>query len=617
MMGRLHYLTISLALVSILSLIVVPPLMKSSQSAFAQSTGAKKPNFLVIMGDDFGYSDIGSFGSEVSTPNLDALAKEGKVLTDYHTAPTCSPARVALMTGVDWHIGGIGTMYELIAQNQVGKPGYETYINDRVVTVAELLRDAGYNTLQSGKWHLSGHGHQPGTTPWDRGFTNALTLLEDGSNHFNNLPYVPGWSVTFTENATDAPRPENGTFDSTMYTNQLLDFFKKTESEKKPFFAYLAFQVAHSPFMSPPELVDKYDKIYSVGWDKIREQRFEKQKELGFWPANMTDPGRVPPNQVWDSLTSDQKAYAARVLAVHAGGIEQMDKDIGRVIQYLKDTGQYDNTFIMFTSDNGSSEPFEISDFQYASGVNLTNANQFVAAINNSLPNLGSPTSDFNYGAWGTYVAVAPLSGFKTSLYEGGTRPPAIIKPPQSISSSCSGNASSNLIKSFTYVTDIVPTILELANVSHPSTYNGTAVHAIMGKSLKPLLDGTTDVVHPADEAIGGEMFNNTSLRMGDWKANSYGSPPQWKLFNLKTDLGENTDLASQHPDILKKLVDAYNKYAQDVGVVIPRGAAFEQTAKNNFPPVDEQNVQTINLAKMFAPGYPLNATTNQTAVIN
>ena len=361
---------------------------------------------------------------------LDALAKEGKIFTDYHTAPTCSPARVALMTGVDWHIGGIGTMYELIAPNQVGKPGYETYINDKVVTVAELLRDAGYNTLQSGKWHLSGHGHQPGTTPWDRGFTNALTLLEDGSNHFNNLPYVPGWSVTFTENATDAPRPENGTFDSTMYTNQLLDFFKKTESEKKPFFAYLAFQVAHSPFMSPPELVDKYDKIYSVGWDKIREQRFDKQKELGLWPSNMTDPGRLPPNVVWDSLTNDQKDYAARVMAVHAGGIEQMDKDIGRVIQYLKDTGQYDNTLIVFTSDNGSSEPVEITDFQYGSGFNASLAPQFVAGVNNSLANLGSPTSDFNYGAWGTYMAVAPLSGFKTSMYEGGIRPPLVIKAP-------------------------------------------------------------------------------------------------------------------------------------------------------------------------------------------
>jgi arylsulfatase A-like enzyme len=577
-----------------------------------------KPNFLVIVGDDFGYSDIGAFGSEISTPNLDAIAKDGKVLTNYHTAPTCSSARVALLTGVDWHVGGIGTMYELIADNQVGQPGYETYINDRVVTVAELLKDAGYNTMMSGKWHLSGHGFQPGTSPYERGFSNVLTLLEDGSNHFNSAEYVPGWSVTFMANATKVPRPQNGTFDTSMYTDQLLGFFKKTESEKKPFFAYLAFQVAHSPFMSPPELIDKYDKIYSVGWDKIRDQRFEKQQELGFWPSNMTDPGRLPPNQVWDSLTNDQKDYAARVLAVHAGGIEQMDKDIGRVIQYLKDTGQYDNTFILFTSDNGSSEPFEIALFRYASGVNLTHAKQFVAGINNTLPNLGNPTSDFNYGAWGTYVATSPLSGFKTSLYEGGVRPPAIIKEAESVSPPASINSSSNLVKSFVYVTDITPTILELAGVSHPSTYQGHDVHAVMGKTLNPLLNGTMEKIHPDDEAIAGEMFNNTSVRMGDWKATSYGYPPQWKLYNLATDLGENTDLASQHPDILEKLITAYNKYAQDVGVVIPRGEKFEQTAKNNFPPVTQEDVQTIELSNMFAPGYPLNTNaTNPQAIIN
>ena len=602
---------------TLMALLIAVTIGGSTLNVYAQNS-ENKPNFLVIVGDDFGYSDIGAFGSEISTPNLDAIAKDGKVLTNYHTAPTCSPARVALLTGVDWHVGGIGTMYELIADNQVGQPGYETYINDRVVTVAELLKDAGYNTMMSGKWHLSGHGYQPGTSPYERGFSNVLTLLEDGFNHFNSAEYVPGWSVTFMANATKVPRPQNGTFDTTMYTDQLLGFFKKTESEKKPFFAYLAFQVAHSPFMSPPELVDKYDKIYSAGWDKIRDQRFEKQKELGFWPSNMTDPGRLPPNQVWDSLTNDQKDYAARVLAVHAGGIEQMDKDIGRVIQYLKDTGQYDNTFILFTSDNGSSEPFEIALFRYASGVNLTHAKQFVAGINNTLPNLGNPTSDFNYGAWGTYVATSPFSGFKTSLYEGGVRPPAIIKEAESVSPPASTNSSSNLVKSFVYVTDITPTILELAGVSHPSTYQGHDVHAVMGKSLNPLLNGTMEKIHPDDEAIGGEMFNNTSVRMGDWKATSYGYPPQWKLYNLATDMGENTDLASQHPDILEKLITAYDKYAQDVGVVIPRGEKFEQTAKNNFPPVTQDDIQTIELANMFAPGYPLNATaTNPQAIIN
>jgi arylsulfatase len=600
-----------------MALLIAVTIGGSTLNVYAQNS-ENKPNFLVIVGDDFGYSDIGAFGSEISTPNLDAIAKDGKVLTNYHTAPTCSPARVALLTGVDWHVGGIGTMYELIADNQVGQPGYETYINDRVVTVAELLKDAGYNTMMSGKWHLSGHGYQPGTSPYERGFSNVLTLLEDGSNHFNSAEYVPGWSVTFMANATKVPRPQNGTFDTTMYTDQLLGFFKKTESEKKPFFAYLAFQVAHSPFMSPPELVDKYAKIYSAGWDKIRDQRFEKQKELGFWPSNMTDPGRLPPNQVWDSLTNDQKDYAARVLGVHAGGIEQMDKDIGRVIQYLKDTGQYDNTFILFTSDNGSSEPFEIALFRYASGVNLTHAKQFVAGINNTLPNLGNPTSDFNYGAWGTYVATSPFSGFKTSLYEGGVRPPAIIKEAESVSPPASTNSSSNFVKSFVYVTDITPTILELAGVSHPSTYQGHDVHAVMGKSLNPLLNGTMEKIHPDDEAIGGEMFNNTSVRMGDWKATSYGYPPQWKLYNLATDLGENTDLASQHPDILEKLITAYDNYAQDVGVVIPRGEKFEQTAKNNFPPITQDDIQTIELANMFAPGYPLNATaSNPQAIIN
>ena len=511
---------------------------------YAQAPAAdNRPNFLLIMGDDFGYSDIGTFGSEISTPNLDALAKDGKDLTNYRTAPTCSPARVAFLTGVDWHIGGIGTMYELIAPNQVGKSGYETYINDKVVTVAELLRDAGYNTMQSGKWHLSGHRYQPGTSPYDRGFSNALTLLEDGANHFTDQLYVPGWSVTFTANATVTPRPENGTFEAKMYTDQLLGFFKKIEPEKKPFFAYLAFQVAHSPFQAPPELIDKYDRIYSAGWDKIREQRFGRQKELGFWPSNMTDPGRLPPNQARESLTDDQKAYAARVLAVHAAMIEEMDKNIGRVIQYLKDTGKYDNTFISFTSDNGSSEPFEASDFRYGSSVDLTHANQFVARINNSLSNLGNPNCDFNYGAWGSYVAVTPFSGFKTSFYEGGTRPPLVIKPPQSSSSSSRATTTgNNLIKSFVYVTDITPTVLDLAEVSHPSTYKGHEVHPLMGKSLNPLLEGTVKVIHPREEAIAGEMFNNTSIRVGDWKATSYGFPPQWKLYNLATDLGENVE---------------------------------------------------------------------------
>jgi len=173
----------------LIGVMVTAPL--KSTLTFAQ-TPDNRPNFLVLVGDDFGYSDIGAFGSEISTPNLDALAKEGKIFTNYHTAATCSPARVSLLTGVDYHIAGIGTMFELIADNQKGKAGYETHINDKVVTVAELLRDAGYHTLLSGKWHLAGQSSHPGTAPFDRGFEKSFTLLGDGANHFNDREYVPG-----------------------------------------------------------------------------------------------------------------------------------------------------------------------------------------------------------------------------------------------------------------------------------------------------------------------------------------------------------------------------------------------------------------------------------------
>lgn len=274
------------------------------------------------MGDDFGYSDIGSFGSEIKTPNLDALAKDGKILTNYHTAPTCSQGRLSLLTGVDYHIGGLGTMYELIANNQKGKPGYETYINNKVVTVAELLRAAGYHTYLSGKWHLSGNGVTPGILPFNRGFEHSLTLVEDGANHFSSAEYVPGWKVTFTEDGKIVPRPGNNTlYDATMFTDKLLSYLNQTHSDGKPFFAYLASQVAHTPFQAPagPNIEKYYNMYRSMGWDKVREQRFEKQKELGIWPSNMTLPvPRLPPIQAWNTLSTNQQNYAAKVFAVHA-----------------------------------------------------------------------------------------------------------------------------------------------------------------------------------------------------------------------------------------------------------------------------------------------------------
>ena len=225
-----------------LSLPATPSFMTAAKSQFALAqpstpdAGGKRPNILLIMGDDFGFSDISPFGSEIPTPYLDSISKEGKILTNYHTGPVCSPARVAFLTGVDNHIGGIGTMYENIAPNQIGKPGYETYINDRVVTVQELLRDGGYHTMMSGKWHLSGHGLENGSSPYQRGFEDVFTLLAGGAQHFNGGPEQSGGPPLFMRNDKVVPRPDNGTYSNNLYTNIMLEQIKKYHGDGKPLF---------------------------------------------------------------------------------------------------------------------------------------------------------------------------------------------------------------------------------------------------------------------------------------------------------------------------------------------------------------------------------------------
>jgi arylsulfatase A-like enzyme len=578
LLNRSHFLSVLFILGLTLSLTAAPSLISAakSQFAFAQLTptdaGDKRPNILVMMGDDFGYSDIGSFGSEISTPNLDALANEGKILTNYHTNPVCSPARVSFLTGVDNHIGGIGTMYENIAPNQVGKPGYETYINNKVVTVQELLKDSGYHTMMSGKWHLSGHGLPNGSSPHDRGFEDVFTLLAGGAQHFDGGAEEAGGHPLFMRNDKIVPRPDNGTYSNDLYTNIMLEQIKKYHADGKPLFMYLSFQVAHSPFQAPEDVIKKYEDIYKVGYDKIREQRFEKQKESGIWNADMKLPQRIPPVEPWDSLTPDQKAYRAKVLEVRAAMIEDMDNNIGRVIKYLKDVGEYDNTLIMFTSDNGSSEPVEMKSLALGT-VTAAEAEAFVNTFNNTVSNIGNANSLVNYGAWGSMPSVSPFSYYKTSQGEGGIRAPFVIKLPDN------GNqTNTEIVNAFVHVNDMTPTFLEFAGVQPPSsTYKGHTVHAIMGKSIKSLLDGKVQVVHSEDEPIAQEMFNNTAVFMGDWKAVKNEPPTsdgKWHLFNITADIGENTDLASQHPEILAKLMTDYDKFAKDVGVIVPSGQA-------------------------------------------
>ena len=301
----------------------------------------------------------------------------------------------------------------------------------------------------------------------------------------------------------------------------------------------------------------------------------------------------LPPIQPWNTLSPIQKDFAAKILAVHAAIIENMDKNIGKLIQYLKNTGQYDNTIIVFTSDNGTSEPFEMSQFKYASGVDLADAKQFISTKNNALSNLGNQNSDFNYGPWGPYVTATPFSGFKTSFYEGGIAVPFIVKPAKWMMSSL---PSSSFVRGYAFVNDVAPTIYQIANVTYLASYHGHALHPLMGRSLVPLIEGKVDNVYAPNEPQGAELFNQTAVRMGDWEAihdtgntslNLYPNGTDvWRLYNLGSDPGEQKNVAAQHPDILKKMVAAYPVYAKNVGVVIPRGAAYANAATHVFPPI-------------------------------
>jgi arylsulfatase A-like enzyme len=569
----------------VLSMAFIPSMPSSMKEAFGQAstagTTSSPPNILFIMGDDLGFSDIGSFGSEIATPNLDAIAAEGKILTNYHTNPVCSPARVSALTGVDNHIGGIGTMYENMAPNQVGKPGYETYINDKVVTIAELLRDAGYHTLMSGKWHLSGEGDQNGTSPNERGFENVFTVLGSGAQHYSGGVYYAGGHPLFMANDTIVERPDNGTYSNKLYTDIMLDQIKNSQGDGKPLFMYLSYQVAHSPFQAPQKTIKKYDGMYDVGYDVMREQRFDKQKELGIWPANMTLSERNPSTPAWENLTADDKAYKAKTLAVHAAMIEDMDQNIGRVIQHLKDTGKYDNTLVLFTSDNGGSEPLPMNKMA-ATGVSFEKAQAFFDSFNNTEANLGNANSLQNYADWGSVSSVSPFSWFKSTQGEGGVRSPLVMKLPNEANQS-----QTEIENAFVHVNDLTPTMLDFAGVQGPgSQYKGHDVHPIMGKSLKPLLKGQVAEVYAPDEPVAQEMFNSSAVFMGPWKAMKLSGPPvfedTWHLYNIAVDPSESNDVSAQNPGILQKLITAYDNYAKDVGVVVPVGVGSAALTKGS-----------------------------------
>ncbi len=517
------------------------------------------PNILLIMADDLGYTDIGNFGSEIQTPNMDAVAKQGVRFSNFYTSVSCSPTRSMLMTGTDNHIAGLGNMREFLTSEQKGKPGYEGHLNKRVVTLAEVLRESGYHTYMAGKWHL---GEEPEHLPFARGFERSFSMLQGGASHWNDMAglQTPSQEIAkYSMNGKELHELPEDFYSSRSYADFLIDAIRKNIGDGRPFFAYFAPTAPHDPIHVPEPWLSKYRGQYDDGYEALRARRIAGAKQAGLIPENAPAPAFHPNTKPWESLSIEEKAVEARVMEAYAGMIENMDYHIGRVINFLKDTGAYDNTIIIFTSDNGPN-PWYAEEYPDNAG------SEWMKKFDNSLDNIGRPGSFVGIGIGWACASAGPLDYFKLTVGEGGIRTPLIISGP--------GVKGARQIDSFAYVTDIMPTILEIARVEHPEKYLGRNVERMRGRSLIGVTSGSQHDTYPKDAAVGGEMINGKWMRKGDYKAvlvaKDFG-PGVWKLYNLAEDPGETRDLSKVHPAILKELKAAWDRYAKDVGVVLSK----------------------------------------------
>lgn len=543
----------------------------------------KRPNFLIVVADDLGFSDPGCFGSEIHTPHIDSLASSphGVRLTDFHTASMCSPTRSMLLSGTSNHIAGLGQM-EFWGRGRdppvpwSARPGYEGYLNFRVAALPEVLQDAGYYTCMAGKWHL---GLTKERSPWARGFDRSFALLPGGASHYAYDPRREDGSLVFKHWASlyfeDDERVDSEEFpedyySSDYYATKLIQFLREREDEPvkkdKPFFAFLPFTAPHWPLQAPKENVERYKGVYDGGPDQLREKRLKKQKDLGLLPEDVEPHPVVAEGQKeWDDMTPEERPWSAKTMEVFAGMVDRMDENIGRVFKQIKDAGEWDNTFVLFMSDNGA----EGSVLEAIPMTGEVIKKSIDREYNNDLENLGNKDSFIWYGPRWAQAATAPSRMHKGYVTEGGIRCPAVLHYP----GLQSGLEGGRISTAFATVMDIMPTLLELAGVPQPGPeFRGREVVPIKGKSWASYLTGEIDHVHGPDTSIGWELFFHQAIRKGKWKAvfiPKPKGPEKWQLYDLEKDMGELHDLAEQEPGILDELIKHWLAYVSEFGVFL------------------------------------------------
>ncbi len=571
---------------TLIAALVASALAVPAVSAVAADT-PRRPNIVIILGDDLGFADLGAYGSEIRTPNIDALAKNGVRFTNFYTHASSSPTRSMLLTGVDTHLNGMGNMDEWTAPNQRGAVGYEGYLNNRVVTLPQLLKDAGYHTYMAGKWHM---GKAPDQIPAARGFERDFSLL-DGAGSYWDMTNFTGASPksVFTEDGRYLTKLPDDYYATKTYTDKLISYIDANRGDGKPFFAYVSHQAPHDPYHLPKDWRNRHVGEYDKGWDAVRQERLKRQVELGIMPAGTELAERmwfVPDPIV---LAPAARAILGKKMELYAGMVENMDHHVGRLIDHLKQIGEYENTIFIVFGDNGA----EGSDlFQMIAGSPGSRDFLF-ASINWSQthPNAwGDPGSYVGYGPMWAQASMTPFSQYKGWLAEGGIRNALVVSGPGV------NRPAGSLNHGVMHVADLVPTLLEAAGASYPKSYNGQALPPLIGKSWTPMLTGKVDSVRTDQDYLAWEVFGNRAVRQGEWKLRwqikPYGKSA-WELFNVAKDPAERNDLAAQHPDKVKALVALWDGYVKANNVILPSRGPFE-TLENVLP----QRVQV-------EPGFP------------
>ena len=495
------------------------------------------------------YSDLGCYGSEIPTPNLDALAKDGLRFTQFYNTSRCCPSRAAIMTGLYPQEAGVGRMIE-----HTDLPGYLGHLDDNCVTFAQVLRGAGYFTAQTGKWHV---GMKLGAAPWDRGFDRNLTAPV-GSFYYSTGKKA---QLFFNDQpiAGDDPRLPKDWYSTDLWTEQGIKFIDEAVAGQKPFFLYLAYNAPHFPLQAPPEDIAKFRHgIYLNGWDKLREARYERQKAMG-----LIDPawGLSPlPEEVkpWDTLTADQKDRFDQIMSIYAACVWHLDKSVGVLVDALKQRGLYDNTLIVFLSDNGGNA-------ESGPDGRLKGANP------------GGPKSSVLCGeSWAT-LENTPFRLYKHFEQEGGISSPLIAHWPAGIT------GKNELITQPSHIIDIMPTVADVGGATYPTQLKGHAISPLEGRSLKPSFTGQP--LQPRDDLFW-EHEGNAAVREGDWKLVRRDADGAWELYNLKTDRTELHDLAATQPDRAKEMLVKWQAWATRAHVF--PAPPYPRDYLRNFEKVDD-----------------------------